>query len=161
VLIPGYEIRGRIAKGGMGVVFAARDTTLSGDVAIKTLLLDRADAESVRRFEDEARITARLPHPAIPSVDALGTLLDGRPFLAMKLVRGHTLTELLCARPSPVDLPRFVGIFEATGRSGTHFVDRLGRRAGTREGRVAPSSQSARTQPELHALKNSRQFEKE
>jgi tetratricopeptide (TPR) repeat protein len=113
VLIQGYEVRGQIAQGGMGVVFAARDPTLGRDVAIKTLLLDRADAESVRRFEDEARITARLPHPAIPPVHALGTLPDGRPFLAMKLIRGHTLAELLRERPAAADLPRLVGIFEA------------------------------------------------
>jgi serine/threonine protein kinase len=48
----------------MGVVFAARDTTLGRDVAIKTLLPDRATTDTARRFEDEARITARLPHPA-------------------------------------------------------------------------------------------------
>jgi tetratricopeptide (TPR) repeat protein len=97
----------------MGIVYAARDTILGRDVAIKTLLLDRADAEAVRRFEDEARVTARLPHPAIPPVHALGTLPGGRPFLAMKLIRGRTLAELLKERPSPADLPRFVGIFEA------------------------------------------------
>jgi tetratricopeptide (TPR) repeat protein len=111
--IAGYQVLGELGRGGMGVVFAARNTTLGRDVAIKTLLLDRADADAARRFEEEARVTARLPHPAIPPVHALGTLPDGRPFLAMKLVRGHTLSELLRERPSPADLPRLVGIFEA------------------------------------------------
>jgi serine/threonine protein kinase len=97
----------------MGVVFAARDTTLGRDVAIKTLLLDRVDADLARRFAEEARITARLPHPAIPPVHALGTLPDGRPFLAMKLVHGRTLAESLRDRPPAADLPQLVGIFEA------------------------------------------------
>ena len=70
--IPGYRITGLIARGGMGRVFAAFDETLEREVAIKTLL-PRANA---RRFVTEAKITARLPHPGIPPVHALGTLED-------------------------------------------------------------------------------------
>ena len=66
-----------------------------------------------RRFADEARITAQLQHPAIPPVHDLGTLPDGRPFLAMKLIRGHTLEELLRRRPDPAaERGRFVAAFE-------------------------------------------------
>jgi serine/threonine protein kinase len=68
--IPGYRIIGEIARGGMGRIFAAFDETLEREVAIKTLL-PRADQ---RRFITEAKITARLPHPGIPPVHALGTL---------------------------------------------------------------------------------------
>src|SRR5262249_20871605 len=103
------RITAEIARGGMGRVYAAHDLTLGREVAIKTLL-PSADAE---RFVTEARITARLPHPAIPPVHALGTLADGTPYLAMKLIRGRTLAELLKERPSPLhELPRFVQIFE-------------------------------------------------
>src|SRR5262249_49499321 len=64
------------------------------------------------RFLDEARITARLPHLGIPPVHEVGRLDDGRPFLAMKLIEGRTLHELLKQRASPADeLPRFVAIF--------------------------------------------------
>ncbi len=58
-------------------------------------------------------MTGQLQHPAIPAVHDLGTLPDGRPFLAMKLVRGHTLADLLKERPSPGhDRGRFIAIFE-------------------------------------------------
>src|SRR6516165_178421 len=107
--LPGYRITAEIARGGMGRVYAGHDLTLDREVAIKTLL-GGADAE---RFVTEAKITARLPHPGIPPVHALGTLADGTPYLAMKLIRGHTLAELLEQRPSPLhELPRFVQIFE-------------------------------------------------
>jgi WD40 repeat protein len=107
--IPDYRITAEIARGGMGRVYAGHDLTLDREVAIKTLL-PGADAE---RFVTEAKITARLPHPGIPPVHALGTLADGTPYLAMKLIRGRTLDELLKERPSPLDeLPRFVQVFE-------------------------------------------------
>jgi hypothetical protein len=107
--IPGYRITAEIARGGMGRVYAAHDLALDREVAIKTLL-PGADAE---RFVTEAKITARLPHPGIPPVHALGALADGTPYLVMKLIRGHTLAELLTKRPSPLqELPRFVQVFE-------------------------------------------------
>ena len=80
----------------MGVVYRARDTRLDRDVAVK-VLQDRfaADGPAARRFLDEARITGQLQHPGIPPVHELGTLPDGRPFLAMKLIKGRTLADLL------------------------------------------------------------------
>jgi tetratricopeptide (TPR) repeat protein len=97
----------------MGVVLSARDLSLSREVAIKTLLPSRVSADAVRRFVTEAQVTARLPHPGVPPVHALGELPDGRPFLAMKLIRGRTLADLLRDRANPADdLPRFVAIFE-------------------------------------------------
>jgi serine/threonine protein kinase len=121
--VPGYRITAEIARGGMGRVYAGHDLTLDREVAIKTLL-GGADAD---RFVTEAKITARLPHPGIPPVHALGTLADGTPYLAMKLIRGHTLAELLQKRSSPLDgLPRFVQIFEqiaqAVGFAHAHGV---------------------------------------
>src|SRR5262249_26806859 len=61
------------------------------------LLRDRYPVSSLaaRRFLDEARITAQLQHPGIPPVHEIGELPDGRPFLAMKLIKGRTLDELL------------------------------------------------------------------
>jgi len=86
-VVPGYRVLGEIARGGMGRVLAASDLTLHREVALK-LLLPGANPD---RFVREAKITARLPHPGIPPVYALGTLADGSPFLAMKLVAGQTL----------------------------------------------------------------------
>jgi hypothetical protein len=106
---PGYVVLHEIARGGMGAVFAAEDTALGRPVAVKLNLRPSTAA----RFVREAEITARLPHPAVPPVHALGTLADGAPFLVMKLIRGETLADLLAARPTPAaDLPRFVRVFE-------------------------------------------------
>jgi len=108
-VIPGYIITGEIAKGGMGRVYSGRELSLDREVAIKTLL-PGANAE---RFVTESKITAKLPHPNIPPVHALGTLADGSPYLAMKLIRGRTLAAELKARPDlKHDLSRFVQIFE-------------------------------------------------
>jgi serine/threonine-protein kinase len=97
--VPGYALLAELARGGMGVVFTARDRMLNRDVAVKTLLPGAAaNPVAFRRFVTEARITARLCHPAIPPVYALGSLPDGRPFLAMKLVRGRTLAAVLAGR---------------------------------------------------------------
>lgn len=100
----------------MGLVYAGYDLTLDREVAIKTLL-PGANAE---RFvlEAKAKITAKLPHPHLPPVHALGTLHDGTPWLAMKLIRGRTLAELLKQRPTPQhELPRFIQVSRSLRRS--------------------------------------------
>jgi tetratricopeptide (TPR) repeat protein len=97
----------------MGRVLAARDLTLDREVAVKVLLPGRTRHEARLRFLRESRITARLPHPGVPPVHALGTLSDGSPFLVMKLIRGRTLADWLTDRVSPGhELPRFVQVFE-------------------------------------------------
>ncbi len=110
-----YEIHEPIGAGGMGVVYRAVDLRLDRPVAIKTLHAQHGDRFPLRlRFLFEARLMARLQHPGIPPVHELGTLPDGRPFLAMKLVAGRTLAELLRERPDPQsDRPRYLAIFEA------------------------------------------------
>src|SRR4051812_5002531 len=79
-----YQILGELARGGMGVVYRARDTDLDRDVAVK-LIQDRypADSPAARRFLEEARIAGQLQHPGVPPVHEAGRLPDGRPFLAM------------------------------------------------------------------------------
>jgi Tfp pilus assembly protein PilF len=123
-----YRLLDEIARGGMGVVFRALDTTLGREVAVK-VLHDRFEPTSVtaRRFADEAWVTGQLQHPAIPAVHDLGALPDGRPFLAMKLVKGRTLALLLKERPdSAHDRGRFLAIFEqvcqAVGFAHAHKV---------------------------------------
>jgi tetratricopeptide (TPR) repeat protein len=112
---PGYELCEEIGHGGMGVVFRARDTALNRDVAVK-LLSDRypPDSPTALRFLSEARITGQLQHPGIPAVHQVGTLGDGRPFLAMKLIKGSTLEAILKQRPDPAaDRGRLLAVFEA------------------------------------------------
>src|SRR5262249_30223272 len=103
-----------IARGGMGVIFRATDNALGREVAIKVLVERFApDSGTARRFADEARIAAQLQHPGIPPVHDVGTLPDGRPFLAMKLIKGQTLEELLQARPDVSgERGRYVAVFE-------------------------------------------------
>ena len=109
-----YTLGAEIARGGIGVVYRATDSILGREVAVKVLLEKySAEAGVALRFADEARITSQLQHPCIPPIHDLGTLPDGRPFLAMKLVKGQTLEELLEDRPYPAaDRGRFVAAFE-------------------------------------------------
>src|SRR5262249_36115260 len=79
--VPGYELTAEIARGGMGVIYAARDPKFDRQVAVKVLLPERAAHRTAGRFVTEAKVTARLPHPGIPPVHDLGTLADGSPFL--------------------------------------------------------------------------------
>ncbi len=86
-----YEPIGEIGRGGMGTVYAARDTQLGRTVALKVLnILDR-NGQAAARMAEEARILARLEHPGIVPIHDLGTLPDGRIFYAMKFVEGTRL----------------------------------------------------------------------
>jgi serine/threonine protein kinase len=84
-----YELEREIGRGGLGVVYAARDLQLQRPVAIKVL-----------DSTEEARIIARLEHPAIVPIYETGTLPDGRAFYAMKLVAGARVDQYLEANPS-------------------------------------------------------------
>jgi tetratricopeptide (TPR) repeat protein len=112
-VIPGYEVVEEIARGGMGVVYLARDRSLNREVALKTTLPTLAtNPRYATRFDREARLTALLQHPGIPPVHALGVLADGRPFLAMKLIKGRTLSDELARSDRVAQLPRLLGVFE-------------------------------------------------
>lgn len=106
-IVPGYSLTQKIASGGMGTVYAAYDPAFDRQVAIKVMHAGQ-DAE---RFVVESKITAQLPHPGVPPVYALGELADGRPFLAMKLIKGRTLADEL-KDATPADLPRLLAAFE-------------------------------------------------
>ena len=82
------------ARGGLGAVFVAIDAELHREVALKQILEDRADDPvSRRRFVLEAEITGGLEHPGIVPVYGLGTDADGRPYYAMRFIRGDSLKE--------------------------------------------------------------------
>ena len=109
-----YQLHGEIARGGMGAVLKGRDTDLGRDLAIKVLLDQHKDKpDVVRRFVEEAQIGGQLQHPGIAPVYELGQFSDKRPFFAMKLVKGQTLSKLLADRQNAKDeRSRFIGIFE-------------------------------------------------
>lgn len=109
--VPGYRVLREIARGGMGRVLAALDLALDRDVALKVLL----PGTNADRFVREAKITARLPHPGIPPVHALGTLGDGSPFLAMKLIAGQTLADEMKSADRPRLLQAFTQVCQAVG----------------------------------------------
>ena len=96
-----YEILQRLGAGGMGEVYRARDTRLEREVAIKTLSLERcSQPEALSRFEQEARSACALNHPNIVTIYELGQV-NGTRFIAMELVTGQTLRELLTCGPIP------------------------------------------------------------
>jgi serine/threonine protein kinase len=93
-----FQILPPHAKGGLGKVFAALDGELNREVALKQDREERADEPaSRRRFVVEAEITGGLEHPGIVAVYGLGTYPDGRPFYAMRLIKGRTLREAIAA----------------------------------------------------------------
>jgi serine/threonine protein kinase len=88
-----YTIARAIGRGGMGMVFEARDEWLGRDVAIKISTAPVPGADLEARLRQEARVLARLEHPGIVPVHDQGLLGDGRLFYVMKLVRGETLEQ--------------------------------------------------------------------
>jgi serine/threonine-protein kinase len=84
------------AKGGLGAVFVAHDGELNREVALKEIQDRHADDEESRlRFLLEAEITGGLEHPGIVPVYGLGTYADGRPYYAMRFIRGDSLKEAI------------------------------------------------------------------
>jgi len=82
------------ARGGLGAVFVALDTELHREVALKQILDKHADDPvSRQRFLLEAEVTGGLEHPGIVPVYGLGTYGDGRPYYAMRFIRGDSLKE--------------------------------------------------------------------
>jgi eukaryotic-like serine/threonine-protein kinase len=88
-----YQLLERVARGGMGVVYAALDEMLGRRVALKILDVPVADGDLARRLNREAHVLARLEHPGIVPVHDVGTLSDGRVFYAMKFVEGQRLDK--------------------------------------------------------------------
>jgi hypothetical protein len=91
-----FELRGEVARGGMGAIFEAWDRRHQRRVAIKMLL--RKSAGAARRFVREARIGVRLQHPGIVPVHETGRWIDGEPFFVMKLVEGRSLAAAIAER---------------------------------------------------------------
>ena len=95
-----FQIVSLIGVGGMGEVYRARDLKLGREVALKVLTL--ADAADRRRFEEEARLASVLNHPNIVTIYSVGE--EGEiAYIAMELVRGRTLRDILAGDPLSAD----------------------------------------------------------
>ncbi len=118
-----YRLTRRIAVGGMGEVWAADDTRLARQVAVKILRSElTSDPEFVDRFRAEARITASLNHSGIAAVYDYGEVasIAGGPrdtaYLVMELVTGEPLSAVLVRTPR-LSVPRVLDVLEQSGRA--------------------------------------------
>ncbi len=115
-----YTIEALLGKGGMGTVYRARDTRLQRPVAIKVLNPDlTTDPERKARFIQEARSAAAVVHPAIAQVYDVDEV-DGTTFIAMELVEGQTVRQLIAARDLDVLAALEVAIQVGEGLARAH-----------------------------------------
>lgn len=117
-----YRVLEEIGRGGMGIVYAAEDTRLGRQVALKALapgtLSDSAHRERLRR---EARAAASLLHPSIATIFSLEEI-DGELFIVSELVRGRTLRDELKTGPLPPERLRGTLLDIAEGLAAAHAV---------------------------------------
>lgn len=104
-----YQILGELGRGGMGVVYKARQRSLNRVVAIKMMRESRLSSETDRaRFVAEAEAAAKLKHPNIVTVYEVGSW-NGLPYIVMEFIEGQTLSQRLAERPlSPREAARIV-----------------------------------------------------
>lgn len=98
--VPGYDLLEVLGRGGMGVVYRARQRGLDREVAIKLLHAGVSDSDSLARFHREGEALGRLRHPNVVQVFDVG-VADSRPFLVMEYVPGGTLSEHTDGKPLP------------------------------------------------------------
>ena len=101
-----YEMLGEIARGGMGIVYKARQVSLNRLVALKMIRSRALASEAeVRRFHDEAQIAAGLDHPNLVPIYEVGEH-DGQHFFSMKLIEGRSLAGFRSGAPADRDYQR-------------------------------------------------------
>jgi serine/threonine protein kinase/photosystem II stability/assembly factor-like uncharacterized protein len=99
--LPGYEIVGEVGRGGMGVVYKARQVRLKRLVAIKMIIPDRvAGSQELARFQGEAEAVARLQHPNVVHIYQIGRKAH-RTYIVLEFVGGGSLAHKLRGTPQP------------------------------------------------------------
>jgi Tol biopolymer transport system component len=116
-----YEILGTVGAGGMGEVYRARDTRLDREVAVKVLPTHLAmDADSLARFEREAKAVAALSHPNILAIHDFGRTDNGTVYAVMELLDGETVRQRLADGPVPPKKVMQIGADVANGLAAAH-----------------------------------------
>ena len=101
-VVPGYEIVQEVGRGGMGIVYQARQLGLARTVALKMVSTGlKADSKDLTRFRAEAAALARLRHPNIVQIYDVGEVA-GRPYFVFEFVAGGSLAQQLRGQPQPV-----------------------------------------------------------
>jgi eukaryotic-like serine/threonine-protein kinase len=130
-VLPGYEILGELGRGGMGIVYRARQVELNRQVALKMIRAgEDAGPDQMARFKVEAEAVARLQHPHIVQIYEIGKQVrrsGGRvaecPFMALEFIEGGSLAQHLAGRPQP---PReSAQLVESVARA-MHFAHQRG-----------------------------------
>src|SRR5262249_52527728 len=127
--VPGYEVLGELGRGGMGVVWKARQVRAEGTVALKVLRAGLpAGADALRRFRVEAEALARLQHPNVVQVYEVGEWRAGGvthpvPFFSLEFCPGGSLAGKLAGGPLPP--PEAGALVEAVAR-GVHHAHQSG-----------------------------------
>jgi tRNA A-37 threonylcarbamoyl transferase component Bud32 len=121
--VEGYEIIAELGRGGMGVVYKARQTQVNRLVALKMILSSRhAGQEARKRFQIEAEAVARLQHPNIVQLYEVGEH-DGHPFFSLEFCEGGTLAHHL--KDEPISTERAARLAETLARA-MHYAHERG-----------------------------------
>ncbi len=119
-----YELVGELARGGMGVVYRARQHGLDRLVALKMILGTDTDKEAAHRFQQEARAAAALDHPNVVPIYDIGEI-GGRPYFTMALIEGPNLRGFVDANnlpPVPVVVSLFTQIVAGVAHAHKHGI---------------------------------------
>jgi serine/threonine protein kinase len=114
-----YELLEKIGEGGMGLVYKARDLLLNRIAALKFLPADGVDDDRRRRFVQEAQAASALNHPNIVTIYEVGQA-DGRDFIAMELIQGQRLDEVIGPKALPLGKSIGYGIQIADALAAAH-----------------------------------------
>ncbi|MFZ5468415.1 MAG: serine/threonine protein kinase [Myxococcota bacterium] len=115
-----YDITGVLGQGGMGMVFAAIQTSVQREVAVKTLHASLAMApQFFERFKREAEVASRLRHPNVITIFDFGRTSEGTCYYVMELLEGESLKQIV-KREGPMSLRRAVGVIEQAARGLAH-----------------------------------------